>query len=439
MKPKTRLQKRVYELHKALPKLTQEQTEWALNHCFKHYFIHRKSTREYICTDCNHRWRSDVTPDVCPHCRATLTFCDNSRKKVFKDWNYYSIIQTCQEFTVIRIFYIDKYIKLGQVHNCGDFYEISQYWFSDDGGHVILEKNKLMFSFYSNTPFNLRSELNIKQNCKGYDYISPYQVYPEIQVSKTLKRNGLKKSFRGFREVDVIRYLLSEPIYETLWKQKDLPMIKRFHNDGHRIKKYWKQILKFKKRDYKVENIGLWFDYLDLLSYFDKDINNPHYLFPADFTAAHDHYMKRKRKRMEKENEERRKQYEKEAKERELRRIIEQEKKAEEFIRNKSKYFDITFRNSNIIVVVLSSIDAYKKEGDTLHHCVFTNTYYDRKNSLILSARLIDTPDTPLETIELSLTDGHILQCYGSHNQETPYHNEIISLVNDNSHLILAA
>lgn len=59
---------------------------------------------------------------------------------------------------------------------------------------------------------------------------------------------------------------------------------------------------------------------------------------------------------------------------------------AEEFIKNKSKYFDITFRNSNIIVVVLSSIDAYKKEGDTLHHCVFTNTYYDRKNSLILAA-----------------------------------------------------
>jgi hypothetical protein len=59
---------------------------------------------------------------------------------------------------------------------------------------------------------------------------------------------------------------------------------------------------------------------------------------------------------------------------------------AEEFIKNKSKYFDITFRNSNIIVVFLSSIDAYKKEGDTLHHCVFTNTYYDRKNSLILAA-----------------------------------------------------
>ena len=439
MKPKTILQKRVYEIHKNLPALTQHQKEWALEHCFKHLCIFHKTTKEYICVDCGHRWKYDDLSGNCPHCKAVLTFHDKPRQRVFKDWNYYSIIQTYQEFTVIRIFYIDRYIKLGEVHNLGDFYEISQYWFSNNGGQVILAKNKLMFSFYSNTPFNLRSELNVKQACKEYDYISPYQVYPKIQVSKALKRNGLKKSFRGFREVDVIRYLLSEPIYETLWKQKDLPMIKRFHSDGYRIKKYWKQILKFKKRDYKVENIGLWFDYLDLLSYFGKDINNPHYIFPADFTAAHDLYMQRKRKRMEKENEERRREYEKEAKERELQRIIEQEKKAEEFIKNKSKYFDITFRNSNIIVVVLSSIDAYKKEGDTLHHCVFTNTYYDRKNSLILSARLIDTPDTPLETIELSLTDGHILQCYGSHNQETQYHNEIISLVNQHSHLILAA
>ena len=136
---------------------------------------------------------------------------------------------------------------------------------------------------------------------------------------------------------------------------------------------------------------------------FSLDINNPHYLFPADFTAAHDLYMQRKRKRMEKENEERRREYEKEAKERELQRIIEQEKKA------------------------IPSITASSPTPTTIARTPSS------------SARLIDIQDTPLETIELSLTDGHILQCYGSHNQETQYHNEIITLVNQHSHLILAA
>ena len=400
-------------------------------HCVKHLCIFHKTTKKYICIDCRHRWKYDDLSGNCPHCKSVLTFHDKPRQRVFKDWNFYSVIQTYQEFTIIRIFYIDKYIKLGQVHNLGNFYEISQYWFHDNVGQVILAKNMLMFSFYSSPPFNLRSELNDKQPYRDYHYISPYQIYPQIQVSKILKRNELKKLFKGLLEVDVIRFLLNEPIYETLWKQNDMLLLKRFHKDCDRIKKYWKQILKFKKRNYQVKDISLWFDYLDLLSYFGKDINNPHYIFPADFTAAHDSMVKQKQKK-EREWEEARQK-------RELEKLNRLQEKAQEFIKAKGKCFDITFSNSNIVVVVLSSFDVYKYEGETLHHCVFTNEYYNRKNSLILSARLIDTPDTPLETIELSFTDGRILQCFGSHNQETPCHNEILSLVNQHSHLILAA
>ena len=75
-------------------------------------------------------------------------------------------------------------------------------------------------------------------------------------------------------------------------------LLKLFHRDADRIKKYWEQILKFKKRNYQVKDIGLWFDYLDLLSYFGKDINNPHYIFPTAFTAAHDSIVKKKRKKL---------------------------------------------------------------------------------------------------------------------------------------------
>ena len=59
MKPKTILQKRVYEIHKNLPALTQHQKEWALEHCFKHLCIFHKTTKEYICVDCGHRWKYD--------------------------------------------------------------------------------------------------------------------------------------------------------------------------------------------------------------------------------------------------------------------------------------------------------------------------------------------------------------------------------------------
>ena len=72
-----------------------------------------------------------------------------------------------------------------------------------------MAKNKLIFSFYNANLFNLRSELNIKQGYIQYDYISPYMAYPKIQISKTLKRNGLRGSFRGLRPVEVIKTYLT--------------------------------------------------------------------------------------------------------------------------------------------------------------------------------------------------------------------------------------
>ncbi len=110
-------------------------------------------------------------------------------------------------------------------------------------------------------------------------------------------------------------------------KQKDIDLLKRFPNDG-RIKKYWKQILKFKRTGYKVKNISLWLDYLDLLSYFGKDINNPHYLFPSDFTKAHDRFVKKKRAVQEREWKEARKR-------REIQRLNALNERLNEFIKAK--------------------------------------------------------------------------------------------------------
>jgi len=87
---------------------------------------------------------------------------------------------------------------------------------------------------------------------------------------------------------------------------------------------------------------------------------------------------------------------------------------------------------------VLKSVEEYKKEGDSQHHCVYTNSYYGKEDSLVLSARMIDKPDEPVETVELSLADGSILQCYGKCNRFTPYHNEIVNLVANNAYKFLS-
>ena len=78
------------------------------------------------------------------------------------------------------------------------------------------------------------------------------------------------------------------------------------------------------------------------------------------------------------------------------------------------------------------SLEDYKHEGDMQHHCVYSNSYYGKKGSLILSARLLESPTTPLETVEISLSNWKILQCYGKFNEPTEYHKQIMSLVNKN-------
>ena len=68
-------------------------------------------------------------------------------------------------------------------------------------------------------------------------------------------------------------------------------------------------------------------------------------------------------------------------------------------------------------------------EGDLQHHCVFSNSYYGKKDSLVLSARMRDRPDKPVETIEISLVNGQVLQCFGACNSITEHHQEILDLV----------
>lgn len=68
-----------------------------------------------------------------------------------------------------------------------------------------------------------------------------------------------------------------------------------------------------------------------------------------------------------------------------------------------------------------------------MHHCVYSNEYYLKPNSLILSATI---DGKRVETIEVSLKTLKVLQSRGVCNMNTEYHDRIIELVNKNKRLI---
>ena len=106
-------------------------------------------------------------------------------------------------------------------------------------------------------------------------------------------------------------------------------------------------------------------------------------------------------------------------------------KKAEgAFIKRRQKYFGLCIVAEKFKIVCLQTIDEFKDEGNALHHCVFRMGYFRKADSLILSAR--DADNNPIETLELSLRTFNILQCRGDHDHNSPLHDEIVKVMNDN-------
>lgn len=106
---------------------------------------------------------------------------------------------------------------------------------------------------------------------------------------------------------------------------------------------------------------------------------------------------------------------------------------AEDYIKEKSKFFDLKLSDGKIVVIPLKSLEEFKKEGEIMHHCVFSNEYFKKKDSLILSARI---GKKHIETVEVNLKTFSIVQSRGVCNRNTEYHDSIVKLVNNNMNLI---
>ena len=122
---------------------------------------------------------------------------------------------------------------------------------------------------------------------------------------------------------------------------------------------------------------------------------------------------------------------------REREEIEQKQKKAMEdekrFRELKSKFFGIAFTDGTIQVHVLESVQEHLEEGVSMHHCVFSNAYYLKEDSLILSATI---EGKRIETIEVSLQTLEVVQSRGVCNKNTEYHEQIVNLVNANRGLI---
>lgn len=160
--------------------------------------------------------------------------------------------------------------------------------------------------------------------------------------------------------------------------------------------------------------VTTYYDYFKACTYLGLDMNIPKNRYPHDFRRWHDIRIDEYATAKAIADEQKRKE------------LYEQFKVIAE------KYLPLQ-RNlhETYIVVIAKSPAELIKEGDTLHHCVGRMNYDQRmirEESLIFFIRNAAEPDKPFVTVEYSLANKKVLQCYGEYNSKP--NEKVLEFVN---------
>jgi len=357
MKPRTRIQQEVAHLSERLPRLTATQKAYAFRHCFKHYAIKRADGTN-ICTECGHSWKSDhdladtLCGCSCPHCGMQLEAL-RTRKSVFSENEYFSIVTTSKQYQVIRFFFVKSRYKAGQAAEYS-IYEVVQRWIAPNGTPTTVARLRGMSLLYYDQ-WSEYSDMEVRKNngLHAYD-INPVCTYPRQRFIPELKRNGFKGDCHGILPYELFTAILSDSRAETLLKAGQYPMLRHYIHSSFDMGRYWASVKICIRNGYNISDGSMWKDTIDLLRHFGKDTNSPKYVCPADLKAEHDKLVvKRNRQR------------ERERSEEERRKMIEDEKN---YLKAKGMFFGLVFSDNLILVKVIESVEEMITEGKLMHH-----------------------------------------------------------------------
>lgn len=429
MKPRTKLQVEVWDLHKNLSN-PKEQEPYIIS---KHKYYYTNHYKKLVCLECNHVWKpsqiwqEEVLGVECPSCNKKLQKVSTQNGGMATKIITYSVVQVVNRFQLIRYFSCYKHMCKNKNPKYS-FHSLFEEWKDWDKNKTVYVGRTESWSGdgFSNSEYEVRAA-----SCSGYRgnpydrFTSDYNCPGPVFLSR-FKKYGLKNNFHDCDYRVLLSKLESNSEIETLLKakQKDL-LFYAIHKDN-RFKVYWAQIKIVLRNKYKIKDVGLWYDYLDLLKQFGKDIRNPKFILPKNLKKEHNEFVIKKEKRLEIERNQR-----------ELRRQENERAKAEaeEALKGiKAEVFkNFTFKKGKIQIVTLLDDEDVKLEGKILKHCVYANEYHKKAGILLMSARI---EGKRIETIEISLASYSIIQSRGFDNDPTQYHDEIIDIVRKNMNKI---
>lgn len=424
MIPKTIIEKEISNLSTTLKPISAEMHTWAEKSIFLKWGV--LSRGKFHCLECTHSWKPESQNKSCEK-YIKCTACQGRLKMQgcnqvhFREIEYFAVLDICQGYQVIRIICSHKHMK----KNFAPSYfhkEVMQHWINPQGEVRSMSLSTNVFSgAYDAWQYYSVLEIRPKdfQNSQKYR-INPYKIFPKLKVLPVLKRNGFKTSVYDIAPQILFTSLLKDSIAETLLKSSQTSVLSYYlQSHEQHIKENWHAVKTCLKYRYKIEDFRLWEDYIALLRWFKKDLSSSAFVCPENLNKAHDKLVVKKRELQ-------RKKY--------LLKMRSEILKAQEvYAEEKKHFFGLCFKEENLTIKVLENVQEFMEEGDILHHCIFTNEYYKKKDSLILSAQI---DENPVETIELSLLDMNVIQCRGMKNNNSKHHEIILELIKKNLYLV---
>lgn len=450
MKPKTKEERKVLLLAKELRPISSEAEKYGFD-LFTKEGLYWKNGKAW-CKCCGHESRIDVqafptnkdTIDyVCPHCGKNIKLKNAGRRRnlTMSEPLYYVTIETHKGYQVFRVFYMTRDNK----NNQATFYksnEVFHIWIREDGKETIIGRDYNVSFYGISFSWKNESEMSVKKRAGGQNYyyrgdiysLEGCYFYPRAKVTKLLKRNGWRNTILNRTNIDPARLSreliqMQTPLYEELTKHKQYSLLAYMMNvyDGYRVSRDYVHAVRICERNkYIIKDANLWLDYLKLLTFFHLDTHNAKYVCPKNLKKEHDRLSERKQ-RIEAEN-----------REKEKRQNI--QKNEADYKMFRGRFFGVTFGSPDIIISPLKSVAEFYEEGDVMHHCVASCSYFDKRthpNSLILSAR--DKAGRRIETIEVDIKNWKVAQSRAMYNKKSELHDEIVNLVNSNMPIIRKA
>ena len=439
MKPRNARERKFLSLVPKLPPVTSAQTAWAYDHCFEPLALYRRRGRRIKCLCCGYEtaWDRpffesylDVDEYDCPECGKSLRMDEYTTTTSCNESKYFAVITTFRGYQLARVFDVCRSNRR-DVATSYHIDEIFQIWIDADGTETITGRRLHRGINYISWDFHLpwgiahhnRSANGYYQFDDVYDLTGCY-LYPDMRVTPILRRNGwskdLAKYARFYSLTDAMRRLLTSPVAEMLVKNRQFELFLYMMRNSDPSVPFLHSARVANRHHYIISDASMWIDMLNMAEDLHLDTHNPSVVCPEILAEAHDRILHRHTRLLKKINHEK--------------RIQEAIAAEDRYSRNKGRYFGICFGDERVSIAVIRSVAAMAEEGAAMHHCVFDSKYYDKPESLILSAR--DPEGNRLETVEVSLKSFKVIQSRAKFNNCSPLHDHIVSLVNSNMDLI---